>query len=51
MLEKQFPHHSAVAFEHVGAVLFDAAKLLGVGDVQAPREKGNLYPGENPFGV
>jgi len=49
MLEKQFPHHSAVAFEHVGGVLFDAAKLLGVEDVQAPREKGSLYPGENPF--
>ncbi|MDD4869874.1 MAG: fucose isomerase [Kiritimatiellae bacterium] len=51
MLEKQFPHHSAVAFEHVGRILFDAVKVLGVEDVSAPRSKGNLYPGENPFGV
>jgi L-fucose isomerase-like protein len=50
LLEKQFPHHSAVAFEHVGGILFDAVKLLGVEDVQAPRAKGNLYPSENPFG-
>ncbi len=51
MLEKQFPHHSAVAFEHVGRILFDATRLLGVEDVSTPRTRGNLYPGENPFGV
>ena len=49
LIEKQFPHHTAVAFEHVGKSLFDATRLLGVGDVNAPREVGNLYPGENPF--
>lgn len=49
MLEKQFPHHGAVAFAHVGGTLFDATRMLGVEDVNAPRTRGNLYPGENPF--
>ncbi|MEI6972341.1 MAG: fucose isomerase [bacterium] len=49
MLGKQFPHHMAVAFSHVGGVLFDALKLLGVDDVQSPRPAGTLYGDENPF--
>ena len=49
MLGKQFPHHAAVAFNHVGGILFDALKLLGVNDIQAPRPAGMLYEGENPF--
>ena len=51
MIEKQFPHHGAVAFEHVGGILFDAVRMLGVEDVNAPRSRTNLYPGENPFGM
>ncbi|MBP5273977.1 MAG: fucose isomerase [Abditibacteriota bacterium] len=47
LIEKGFPHHSAIAFDHVAAGLFDAVKLLGVGDISFPRE--SLYPGENPF--
>jgi L-fucose isomerase-like protein len=49
LLGKQYPHHTAVAFKHVGRILFDAAQMLGVGDVQAPRPAGALYPQENPF--
>jgi len=49
MLEKQFPHHAAVAFSHAGRILFDALKLLGVNDIQAPKPAGTLYPTENPF--
>jgi L-fucose isomerase-like protein len=49
LLEKQFPHHGAVAFEHAGKILFDAVRLLGVQDVSTPRPAGALYPGENPF--
>lgn len=49
LLEKQFPHHAAMAFNHVGKVTFDAVRLLGVDDIQAPRPDGWLYPGENPF--
>lgn len=49
VIGKRFPHHGAVAFTHVGRVLFDALKLMGVDDVNVPLPKGALYPGENPF--
>jgi L-fucose isomerase-like protein len=49
LLAKQYPHHAAVAFDHAGRVLFDAARMMGVTDVAAPRAAGNLYPDENPF--
>jgi L-fucose isomerase-like protein len=50
LLEKQFPHHAAVGFAHAGKALYDAARLLGVDDIHAPRPAGLPYPGENPFG-
>jgi L-fucose isomerase-like protein len=49
LLAKQFPHHTAVAFDHVGGTLFDALGLLGVEDIQTPKPAGCFYPGENPF--
>ena len=49
LLEKQFPHHTALAFNHTGRVLYDAAGLLSVAPVHTPRQPGNLYPSENPF--
>ncbi|MCE5200351.1 fucose isomerase, partial [bacterium] len=49
LIAKQFPHHGAVAFEHCGKALFDAAKLLGVGDINVPLPQSMWYPGENPF--
>jgi hypothetical protein len=49
LIEKQFPHHAAVAFKTSGRILYDAAKLLGVPDIQAPRPAGLPYPSENPF--
>jgi len=49
LLEKQFPHHTAVGFAHVGKILFDAVKLLGVDAVDAPRPAGVPYASENPF--
>jgi len=49
LIQKGFPHHTAMAFAHVGKILFDAARLLGAEDVQAPRPAGVLYEGENPF--
>ena len=51
LIEKQFPHHCAVAFKTSGRVLYDAARLLGVPDIQAPRPAGQPYPSENPFEV
>jgi len=49
LLEKQFPHHTAVAFSHVGGTLFDALMLLGVDDIGTPKPAGVMYPAENPF--
>jgi len=49
LIGKGFPHHGAVAFEMVGKVLFDAVKLLGVCDINAPLPPTMLYCGENPF--
>jgi L-fucose isomerase-like protein len=49
LIEKQFPHHAAIAFKHAGRTLFDALAMLGVKDVSTPRPAGNLYPSENPF--
>jgi len=49
LLEKQFPHHTAMAFSRVGKAAFDAMRLLGVDDIQTPRTEGRLYPEENPF--
>ena len=49
LIEKQYPHHAAIGFKHVGKTLVDAVRLLGVEDISAPRPAGNLYPSENPF--
>ena len=49
LVEKRFPHHTAVAFRHTGKVLFEVMKLLGVDDIgyNYPAEK--RYDDENPF--
>jgi len=49
LIEGHFPHHAGVAFKHVGRVLFDAVKLLGVGHIGYNHPAGVLYKGENPF--
>lgn len=49
LLANHFPHHTAVAFAHVGKALFSATQLLGVTDITFNRPAGMLYPGENPF--
>jgi len=49
LLGKQYPHHTAVAFEHVGKALFDAMAMLAVPDVATPKPAGVLYKTENPF--
>ena len=51
LLEKQFAHHTAVAFESVGRRLYDAVRLLGVEDMNTPRPPARPYPTENPFGA
>jgi len=49
LIEKRFPHHTAVAFDHVGKSLFDATRMLGVKDVFFNLPNTMYYPTENPF--
>jgi len=49
LIEKRFPHHTAVAFAPVGRTLFAAMRMLGVEDIGFNRPAGTLYPTENPF--
>jgi L-fucose isomerase-like protein len=49
LLEKRFPHHTAVAFRHAGKALFAASRMLGVPDLFYNLPCGALYPTENPF--
>lgn len=49
LLEKKFPHHTAIAFKHSGKTLFAASKMLGVEEVFFNYPKGVFYPSENPF--
>ncbi|MBI4979290.1 MAG: fucose isomerase [Spirochaetes bacterium] len=49
LIEKNYPHHSAIAFAHVGRAIFAAMKMLGIDDVSFNRPAGFLYPNENPF--
>jgi L-fucose isomerase-like protein len=49
LLEKHFPHHTAVAFGHAGKTLFAACRMLGLEDVFFNYPRGVYYPTENPF--
>lgn len=49
LIEKKFPHHSGIAFKHVGKALFASVKILGVEDVAFNQPSGMLYKNENPF--
>jgi len=49
LIEKRYPHHGAVAFEHCGSALFEVFKYLGVSDIGYNQPKALPYPSENPF--
>jgi L-fucose isomerase-like protein len=49
LIEKRFPHHTAIAFKHAGKTLFAACRMLGVDDLFFNYPKGIYYPMENPF--
>ena len=49
LIEKRFPHHTAVAFAHAGKVLFEAMKMLGVEDISHPLPADIYYNSQNPF--
>ena len=51
LIEKNYPHHGAVAFGHFGKSLFEVFKYLGVPmeDINYNQPKSVPYPTENPF--
>jgi L-fucose isomerase-like protein len=51
LIEKNFPHHGAVAFGHFGKALYEVFKYIGVDvdEIGFNQPKGMLYPTENPF--
>ena len=49
LVQKRYPHHGAVAFDHVGKILFEVFKFLGVKDIAYNQPKSLPYPTENPF--
>lgn len=51
LIEKNYPHHGAVAFGHFGKALYEVFKYIGVdvGEIGFNQPKGMLYPTENPF--
>ena len=51
LIEKNYPHHGAVAFGHFGKALYEVFKYLGVpaDEVNFNQPKGMMYPTENPF--
>lgn len=49
LIEKRFPHHGAVAFNHCGRALYDVFRFLGVDDISYNQPVCQPYPTENPF--
>ena len=51
LIEKNFPHHGAVAFGHYGKQLYEVFKYIGVDveEIGYNQPKGVLYKTENPF--
>ena len=49
LIEKRFPHHTAVAFNHSGKHLFEAMKMLGVEDILFNLPAKMYYKTENPY--
>lgn len=47
LIEKNFPHHTGVAFKHTGKILYEVLRMLGVSDISTNNKKGVLYPTEN----
>ncbi len=49
LVGKHYPHHGAVAFQHVGKALYSVFQYLGVPDIACNRPAVLPYPDENPF--
>ena len=49
LIRKHFPHHTAVAFSHIGKAFYGVLDYFGIRDVAYNHKKGDLYPEECPF--
>ena len=51
LIEKNFPHHGAVAFGHYGTAIYEIFKFIGVDveEIGFNQPAGMLYKTENPF--
>ena len=51
LIDKNFPHHGAVAFGHFGKTLYEVFKYIGVDvdEIGFNQPKNMLYKTENPF--
>ena len=51
LIEKNYPHHGAVAFGHFGKALYEVFKYIGVPveEIEYNQPKGTRYPTENPW--
>lgn len=52
LIEKNYPHHGAVAFGHHARAFYEVFKYIGipVNEIGYNQPKGMLYPTENPWG-
>lgn len=51
LIEKNYPHHGAVAFGHFGKALYEIYKYIGVevDEIGYNQPAAMRYPTENPF--
>ena len=51
LIQKNYPHHGAVAFGHFGKALYEVFKYIGVlpEEIGYNHPAGDRYPTENPF--
>ena len=53
LIEKNYPHHGAVAFGHFGKALYEVFKYVGVPveEIEYNHPKHERYGTENPFAI
>ena len=49
LIQKRYPHHGAVAFDHCGKALYEVFKYFGIADIAYNQPASLPYPTENPF--
>lgn len=51
LIEKNYPHHAAILFDHYGKYLWEIFKYIGVPveEIDYNKCRGEYYPTENPF--